>query len=392
MMFCGGKMATVLVTSLPLFGHCFQLLKVAQALKQIGITVIFLIHPDFEGRIRDKGFEVITLDITFVPGQSPMELAEDLSSLTEKGWDLAQEAVCSTSFDAVLYDAFCTWGYLLAKTRKVPAISLSTSTPFFSDNFIREYTLAPQDRFFTAPVRILKSFWNCFGGSYRLFKRTGVLIPKPLDFFCGSGDLQLSSSIEEFAYSRPGVHWIGTDVEHQSWDLGVDPEWLEGDLVFISFGTISQLTLPYYESLVSQLAGKPYKVLITSKLAASQLTDLPSNVKICPFVNQIEVLKRTKVFVSHCGLNSLYEAASCGVPIVAAPEQNDQYFNARKLETFGGCIWPSRETFIDDLPGAIETLLSDPSYSESMRKLNSYREAAGGPTRAAKLIRKLLLG
>jgi UDP:flavonoid glycosyltransferase YjiC (YdhE family) len=131
---------------------------------------------------------------------------------------------------------------------------------------------------------------------------------------------------------------------------------------------------------------------ITSKLAASQLTDVPSNIKICPFVNQIEVQKRTKVFVSHCGLNSLFEAASCGVPIVAAPEQNDQYFNARKLEKLGGSIWPSRETFIEELPEAIETLLADPSYSENMRRLNLCREAAGGPTRGAEIIYKLLLG
>jgi MGT family glycosyltransferase len=385
-------MVTVLVTSLPMHGHFFQLLKQAQALQLLGISIIFLIHPDFETFIRGKGFEVITLDIKPISGALLLEVPEFMMKLTEKSWDLVQEAVSSISFDAVLYDAFCTWAYLLAKTRKVPAISLTTCPTFNSDTFIREFALAPQDRFFAAPLRFMKSFWNCFGGSYRLFKRTGFFIPKPLDFLTGGGDLNLSSSIEELACIIPGVHWIGIDIEHQPWDLGVEPEWLESDFVFISFGTISKLTIAYYEEVIRCLAGKPYKLLISSKLAASQLTDVPSNIKICPFVNQIEVLKKAKVFVSHCGLNSLFEAASCGVPIVAAPERHDQYFNARKLEKLGGCIWPSRETFIEELPGAIETLFADSSYSENMRRLNSFREDAGGPTRGAEIISKYLLG
>jgi hypothetical protein len=57
-----------------------------------------------------------------------------------------------------------------------------------------------------------------------------------------------------------GVHWIGIDIESQAWELGVEPEWLEGDLVFISFGTLSQLTIAYYEEVIRCLGGKPYKV------------------------------------------------------------------------------------------------------------------------------------
>jgi MGT family glycosyltransferase len=377
---------------MPMYGHYFQIIKIAEALKRRGFNVVVLTNQLFEHQVKEAGFPYVTYEMdTSLQGNSALKLAEHFLGRTEAIWDRLEGVVSNIAYDAVLYDVFCTWGYYLAKTRNVPAITLSTSPTFSSENF-KEFVFAPEFRFFAMPDQVLRSWWQYFGRSYRLFKKTGVLAPKPLDFHTGGGDLQFCSSVEELAYKMQGVHWIGIEIENQAWALGVEPDWLEGDIVFVSFGTVSFHTIDLYQSLVNCLAGRPYKVLIASKLAASQLTDLPPNVKICPFVNQIEVLKRTKVFVSHCGLNSLFEAAFCGVPMVAVPEKGDQYFNATKLERLGGCIWPRRETLFEDLPGAIETLLSDPSYSQNMRRLNSHRVAAGGPTRAAETIAKLLLG
>jgi MGT family glycosyltransferase len=385
-----GNIASV---SFPILRALLQIIRIAEALKRRGFNVHVLISQDFEHHVKEAGFPYVTyeMEISLV-GNGALKLAGYFLSKTEAIWERLEAVVSSISFDAVLYDSFCMWGYYLAKTRNVPAITLSTGATYNSENFIREYIFAPEQRFFAMPDQVVRSWWEYYGRSYRLFKKTGVKALKPLDLFTGEGDLQFCSSVEELAYKMPGVHWIGIDIENQAWELGVEPEWLEGDLVFISFGTVSFHTIEFYQSAANCLGGKPYKVLIASKLAASQLIDVPSNVKICPFINQIEVLKKAKVFVSHCGIDGLFEAASCGVPIVARPEKADQYLNATKLKKLGGCIWPNRETFIEELPGAIETLLTDPSYSANMRRLNSFRENAGGPTRAAEIISRYLLG
>jgi len=48
-------------------------------------------------------------------------------------------------------------------------------------------------------------------------------------------------------------------------------------------------------------------------------------------VPQIEVLQHADVFLTHCGMNSVNEAMSFGVPMVAMPFINDQISNAKRV-------------------------------------------------------------
>ena len=50
---------------------------------------------------------------------------------------------------------------------------------------------------------------------------------------------------------------------------------------------------------------------------------------------QIEVLSHADVFLTHCGMNSVNEALSLGVPMVAMPFMNDQLTNGRRIEELG---------------------------------------------------------
>ena len=54
--------------------------------------------------------------------------------------------------------------------------------------------------------------------------------------------------------------------------------------------------------------------------------------QVVPWLPQNDVLghKQTKLFLSHCGSNSVYEAAYHGVPMVAIPFGGDQPMNADK--------------------------------------------------------------
>ncbi|GLU19396.1 hypothetical protein SLE2022_356500 [Rubroshorea leprosula] len=57
---------------------------------------------------------------------------------------------------------------------------------------------------------------------------------------------------------------------------------------------------------------------------------------------QVQILshKSVSAFLSHCGWNSVLEALSNGVPLMAWPMMAEQHFNAKMLaEEFGVCIW-----------------------------------------------------
>nr|A0A0A1H7N4.1 RecName: Full=UDP-glycosyltransferase 708C2; AltName: Full=C-glucosyltransferase b; Short=FeCGTb; AltName: Full=UDP-glucose:2-hydroxyflavanone C-glucosyltransferase [Fagopyrum esculentum]BAP90361.1 UDP-glucose: 2-hydroxyflavanone C-glucosyltransferase UGT708C2 [Fagopyrum esculentum] len=63
--------------------------------------------------------------------------------------------------------------------------------------------------------------------------------------------------------------------------------------------------------------------------------------KLVKWVNQTEILGHTAVggFLSHCGWNSVMEAARRGVPILAWPQHGDQRENAWVVEKAGLGVW-----------------------------------------------------
>lgn len=61
-----------------------------------------------------------------------------------------------------------------------------------------------------------------------------------------------------------------------------------------------------------------------------ELGELPDNIQVRQRVDQIEVLQRTDVFLSHCDMNSANESLFYEVPIVMFPQGSDQGVVARQ--------------------------------------------------------------
>ena len=92
-------------------------------------------------------------------------------------------------------------------------------------------------------------------------------------------------------------------------------------------------------------------------------SSLSPNIKPVAWLPQNDLLahKKLKLFVSHVGLNSLYEAAYYGVPVVAVPLFADQFDNALLLEDRGfGLSVNFRELTADQLYTTIQRVLNDP--------------------------------
>jgi hypothetical protein len=69
------------------------------------------------------------------------------------------------------------------------------------------------------------------------------------------------------------------------------------------------------------------------------LADLPlgPNVLVVPWVDYNDVLGHpaTRLFISHCGIHSMWEAAFHGVPVIGVPFQMEQRENTLKLASHG---------------------------------------------------------
>ena len=80
--------------------------------------------------------------------------------------------------------------------------------------------------------------------------------------------------------------------------------------------------------------------------------------------------QHTKVFLTHCGMNSVNEAISAGVPMVAMPFLNDQIENANQIDRLqiGKKIhsFPSRAAEIEE---AAFEILNNSMYQTNVKAL-----------------------
>jgi UDP:flavonoid glycosyltransferase YjiC (YdhE family) len=94
-----------------------------------------------------------------------------------------------------------------------------------------------------------------------------------------------------------------------------------------------------------------------------------------------------KAFVSHCGINSVYESMVAGTPIVGIPMLSDQRDMAARVADAGVGLWVDKTRFTAaQLRTAIDRVRVDDSFRTRIAPIQTACTAAGGVRRAADLI------
>jgi len=92
-------------------------------------------------------------------------------------------------------------------------------------------------------------------------------------------------------------------------------------------------------------------------------SSLSPNIKPVAWLPQNDLLahEKLKVFVTHAGQNSLYEAGYRGVPVVAIPLFADQFDNALLIEAKGmGLSLKFHELTAEQLYNTIKRVIEEP--------------------------------
>ncbi|KAI1701341.1 UDP-glucoronosyl and UDP-glucosyl transferase domain-containing protein [Ditylenchus destructor] len=101
--------------------------------------------------------------------------------------------------------------------------------------------------------------------------------------------------------------------------------------------------------------------------------NLPENVHTMEWIDQPSLLAhpKTKAFITHCGLNSLNEAAHFGVPLITIPMFGDQNYNTAIVINKGIGVWISKKDITrESVTKALREVLNNPSYSNKMKVLS----------------------
>ena len=171
-------------------------------------------------------------------------------------------------------------------------------------------------------------------------------------------------------------------------------------LVVFVMGSLGSTTITNrLIEMIPNFKSKKYQVLIITGKAYYDCfkdVDVPSNVKIVPFLdNLINLMKDTDLLVSRAGASTISEITAIGLPTILVPSpyvtHNHQYLNAKDLEDVGACKIVEESDFNSEkLIPVIDNIISDKKLYKSMSDNSFGFGVRDSATRIYEEIRKLI--
>jgi zeaxanthin glucosyltransferase len=208
---------------------------------------------------------------------------------------------------------------------------------------------------------------------------------------------QLPEALEfEVAGKKPaGLHYTGPFVNAEQRPVVKFPwELLDGrPLIYASIGTLQNGSEAIFRIIAEACAGLNSQLVISlgGGLDPARLGKLPGSPLVVSFAPQLDILKRAALVITHAGLNTVLEALSEGVPLVAVPLAHDQPGVAARVKARGACVVvPRHKLNVPTLRKAVMLVLQDDKYREAAQILQRAIQRVDGPSHAADLIEEVL--
>ncbi|MDO4483485.1 MAG: glycosyltransferase [Clostridia bacterium] len=281
--------------------------------------------------------------------------------------------------DVVFTDSVCFWGKLSAARHHVPVV-VSTST--FAFNKLSS----------TYMKNSLGELKDIISGMPKISREMKTLKPYGYQVKGVMSLIQSDNNTDSVVYATRDYQPYGESFSGHYAFVGpavmtdlVPEKQKDRPLVYISLGTIINDRPDFYRTCIDALSGLPVDILIACGryMDPASLSPLPENVQVLPYVNQLEVLSRADVFISHCGMNSASESLYMATPMVLYPQTGEQFAVARRVQELGAGVMLKDDT-ADGIRKAVEALLNDASYRTAAEgRSRDFRQASGAEGAAA---------
>ncbi|RTL43651.1 MAG: glycosyl transferase [Candidatus Melainabacteria bacterium] len=287
--------------------------------------------------------------------------------------------------DAIIYGQMALWGRMLAQILQIPAVLLR---PTFASNEHFNLLETLHKMFYTAEQRQERTltFAKANKEMHELCEHYAIE-PFPVTDAMDYGEpLTLVTQPRSFQYEGTTFdkrfHFVGPCILPRP-DFSHFPlEQIESKpTLYISLGTAFNGNSEFYNMCFKAFSDTKWQVVqsIGNRLKLEQLDPVPNNFIVSPYVPQLDVLKRSDIFVTHGGMNSVMEGLSNGVPLVVVPQSGEQMLSAQRVEQLGiGLALHPRDVTVSSLRKAVEQISSQSSYRERASSLQEDIQRAGG--------------
>jgi MGT family glycosyltransferase len=391
-------MATIVYVSIPAHGHVNPTLPVVAELVRRGHRVIYyILGESFRAPLERAGAEVVMLSPG--PGYDPDRpdpnilrpgphltaflLEATLGLLPPFLRDMERIAP-----DVIVHDMLSSWGRLAAGICRIPSVCASVM-------FTYNRTVRPRLGLgFLAmiPLTCMGAMVRHWRAARQLRQRYGARNLDFLSVMTNPGDLNLVFTSRAFQPCGDAFddtyRFVGPSFA-ESAEVGDFPiERLDGPgAIYVSMGTLYKQTEGFYRTCIEAFKdlGRPVVMAIFGNhVEAGRLGEVPPNFVIRPYVPQLEVLKRTALFLSHGGMNSVNQSLWLGRPMLLVPQMIEQRHVSAQVASLGaGLVLGRGERNARVLRQKALQVLEDPRFAaradavgESLRTAGGYRRAA----------------
>ncbi|MBT2701355.1 glycosyl transferase family 1 [Bacillus sp. ISL-40] len=383
-------MARVLFINAGSEGHINPTIGVVQELISRGEGVVYFTIEAFRERIEKTGAIVRTLDgqkfiTAFISGGRNylLERINGLLLTADIVIPSVLEQIEGEHFDYIIHDSMFGCGRILAQILKLPAINSCTSFAQTKESFDQMLEQLSKN----IPTEVGKEI----NDEYQILtakvkEKYDVEIHSPYEVFCNPAPLTIVYTTREFqpfgeAFDQT-YKFIGPSISsrliQENFDLTAIKEKRP---IYISLGTVFNQAIDFYKLCFEAFGNSNHTVVMSigKQTPLIDLGEIPQNFIVKKYVPQTEVLKYTKLFITHGGMNSTHEGLYYGVPLIVIPQSADQPIIAGQVANIGAGIKLQMEGLTaNQLREAAEHVLKSPSIHKAVSNIRESFQKSGG--------------
>lgn len=376
---------------IPAHGHTNPMLPVAAELVRRGNTVRFYSFNEFENKIKATGADFVSCDEFLGELTEKEEAGLKNVSTTEMTIQDIRIALNMDSFlddefktfqpDVVYSDSVCFWGKLNAWKHNVPLV-VSTSTFAFNQMASQYMKNSP------------KEIADMIFGLPKISKALKTLEPYGYKVKNALSLVQSDNKTDSVVYTSERFQPYSESFSNHYAFVGpsvfskVRPDKdKDRPLVYISMGTVINDRPDFYAKCIEALKNENLDVIIScgNALDVSVLGELPENIKVYPYVDQLDILSKADAFITHCGMNSVSESLYMATPMVLYPQTGEQQAVARRAKEIGAGVMLANDS-VDEIRSAVLEILNNDSYAAGAKECSKDFRSCSGTVGAAEFI------
>ncbi len=386
-------MAKIVFFCIPAHGHTNPTLGVVRELIARGHQVWYYSYEMLREKIEATGAKFVACDAfdaeLHLSPKDAARIGKDLALSTKVLTDTTMaldDPVCRHMKEinphCIVADSMAVWGKAAAMKLGIPFVSSTTTFAF------NQHSAKLMKQSFAELFSLLFSMPK-INKCIKRFQEKGYPINSVLDI------IQNDNNTHTIVYTSPEFQPCAETFSDKYAFIGPSVRPAESEFVktrekYISMGTVNNAMLPLYKRCIEALSDTPYQVVLSVgyQVEPDDFSELPDNVQVYSYVDQIAVLEKADAFITHCGMNSVSEALYFGVPLIMLPQTSEQGAVAERAHQLGAGL-KLKKTDVTSLRTAVETVLSEPEYRDNAAKIADGFRRCSGPKGAADKIEQV---